>query len=323
MKFSPMGDSGWQEFGEYHRDFLESCPNLDKEIEYDFRLLAELRTHCSINQNVEENTPEEKNTRVFVSTRYLINPGEAHLTVNFPYGDTEFIVSWKVGSEQIFQEPCLTFSWHGNANNPHQLLVILLSSDTLLPLAEPLPLGPAWTDSSRELPVDIVDPTQPLAFRLILSRVEIAQQSPPQEAQMGKVLPFIRLTRAHSRNPELRERLQSKASPSIPSLRTAHSGYDSIPFRFKSAAGSSLAPEPIQELPREWFPGKSISLEFKDFAGWWKIRLRGTLDELMLTFWSVNGERMGEPLCAGPEFKELPIRNFLDIVGIDVASLER
>jgi len=101
-------------------------------------------------------------------------------------------------------------------------------------------------------------------------------------------------------------------------------GHDGIvPLKLRAAAGSTIAPTKSQELPREWFPGKTVKLEFRNRAGVWEIRQHGAPRGLILTFWSIDEQSTGESLRIGGEFKELPIQQLAELAIIDIAMAEK
>lgn len=328
MKLPPASDPGWRGFSEHHDRFMKEYPKFEQHIMEEFQYLAERRERYANEDNDPDSSTEASTAWEFVSDWYSIEEQPFTVMVDSPLGDIKLAVSWHRSSMHPARKLC--FSWDGVANSPFQLLVVLLSPSTLLPLAEPLALGPASAAGSKELPADLVEPNQSLAFRLILVDDKQEVVTEPKENRSPRSM----TSRTPSVGQIVRQRLsladhsrivqQYKAAPKErrrPSVvyQPLSQNVQAIPLLEDRAAGSK-DPFPLdQPLPAEWFGGHPVVLEFHpDRASeLWYVSRKGAVKDIMMQFWGEE-EQLGRPIKLGDRHALLPQIDFKKIVFIEL-----
>lgn len=97
----------------------------------------------------------------------------------------------------------------------------------------------------------------------------------------------------------------------------------SIPLMEPMGAGDLPSFPDIQPLPPDWFSGRTVELIFsQDEAGTWYVERSGTLQELRLTFWSIDGEVIGERLTVAGIPEPVPVESPAQLSRINIEVIE-
>lgn len=321
MKLPPLDDPSWKKFAERHERFMERHPNFEAHAEEQFRFFTERREQ-NLNIGAEANDSTNSGKQwIYVSKRHRIADTSESYSVETAFGEITGVTLWTKSSAYPQAKGVLIFTWHSRITYPYELLLALISPKTLLSLAAPISLGLVSVNGARELSPDILsDPAQPVAFRLILSN-ELSQQALPPLAH-GSSAGEDREHPRHSEatTAESRHRLTERRGVELRRTRTP-SSKSSRPARLiQKAAGVADDFPSEQPLPADWFPGEEVTLHFSAETGPWRVRRSGTLDELVLQFWSVDEQPIGEPLEVGRYSKEVPVKSPSELSRIDISK---
>ncbi len=315
MRFPSLDDPGWKGFGERHRLFLEHHPHLEKEDADQFHLMAQVWDEQELPQteySSHESADAPESNWFYISERHLLTTGNTHYSIYTAIGAIDLTITFE---HQEFRCRC-----DAKLDRPCEIFMDVLSRDTFLPLIEPVAIRSeiATYIVETQLPPLSVDSTlNSVLFQIILS--DSAAQSELRPSTTTKK----RLYRGRSsaerqtlvnqwrqRSPELRR----------PLLCPPANNYklEAVPMQLRRAGGVADAFPPEQMLPADWFPDYDVRLHFSSPTGIWQVSRSGTLQKLLLQFWSEDGQLLGEPLIVGSRGEAVPVENPSQIALIEV-----